>query len=127
LAVLIDKGQPPTSPLEAFRDPDVLIFSVVTLALGLSVITTLAAVLCYDYSSRFGWPDAVRNIFISKGHDLGQFGFYTLMWSLAAITALLNYVLCMLVILCVFLVMWWYYFFPVDKVDQAVAEKSRVP
>ena len=125
LSTLIDKGRAPSGLTEIIRDPSVLVFSVVTAALGASVITTLAAILCYDYSSRFTWPDPVRSIFISKGHDLGRVGFYTLMWSLAAITALLNYVLCMFMILGVFLVMWWYYFFPVSRIEDALKDAKK--
>lgn len=126
LAALIgsERAKPPAGLSQIISEPNVLIFWTVAFVLGLSVITTLAGTLCYDYSSRFEWPDEVRDAFISKGHKVGRFGFYSLMWSLAAITALLNYFLCMFAILLIYWTMWWYYFFPVKKIMAALSKKQ---
>jgi hypothetical protein len=94
-------------------DPQFFFPFLIMFALGLSLVTTLAGVLCYDYSLRFDWhSDDIRNLFIGKGHNLGRWGFYSLMWSIAAVGILRNYYLCMIAVLVVFWVMWYYYFFP---------------
>jgi hypothetical protein len=116
LASLVTSIERPEDLQGFFRNPRLLFPSTIAAALGVSVITTLAAILCYDYSSRFDWPEGERNSFISKGHRLGMWGFYTLMWSLAAVTALKSNYLCIVTALIVFCVMWYYYFFPIDHV-----------
>jgi len=117
LALLLDKAIEKDSvphDLTLWREPKASILTVIALVLLTSVITTLAGILCYDYSSRFDWPQKVRNAFVKKGHAFGRYGFYALMWSLSAIPALLNPWLCMAIVLFVYLVMWSYYFFPED-------------
>jgi hypothetical protein len=116
LGALIANVQLPASAGELFKNSQLVFRSVISITLGISVVTTLVGILCYDYASRFRWAAGIRNLFISKGHNLGQWGFYSLMWSLAAIPALKSYYLCMFAVLIVFWVTWYYYFFPVEKV-----------
>lgn len=97
------------------RDPDAVFFLLVTGALASSLITTMAALLCYEYATRFKWPtrdDWRKKNLLEKGFQFGKFGFYCLMWSLAVVPGLLDYQLVFLSTLFVFIVMWIYYFFP---------------
>jgi hypothetical protein len=99
--------------------PRACIFLLVASVLGLSLIATMAALLCTDYSLRFEWPrrrdrgaNRVQLVLRQKAHQFNVIGFYCLMWSLAAATALVDYVVAFTTALVVFLVMWSYYFFP---------------
>jgi hypothetical protein len=104
-----------------WASPRAFMFVLVAGALGLSLITTMAALLCTDYSLRFEWPDRtdadkqpnrVKLALRRKAHQFHVIGFYCLMWSLAAATALLDYFVCLATTMAVFLAMWSYYFFP---------------
>ena len=95
-----------------------------------SLITTLVATLCFDYSLRFTWTtresptrdtakakplaESTKFWLRRKAQRLNAFGFYCLMWSLAALPALLDWYASMISALVVYLVTWGYYFFPVS-------------
>lgn len=105
-----------------------VIFATIIVILGLSIITTLVASLCYEYSIKVDWgcKSKVKLQLRQKGHWFGVIGFYCLMWSLAAITALLNADVCMAAIVVIFLVMWWFYFFPIDVLEVITQPASSV-
>jgi hypothetical protein len=88
-------------------------FFLVLLGLALSMITTVMASLCYDYAIRFDWKESqIKVNLLGKAHGLGVAGFYGLIWSLAAVTALFNLNACIMASCIVFCVLWFYYFFP---------------
>ncbi len=101
------------------KSPLALIFATIIVVLGLSIITTLAASLCYEYSIKVDWrfKSKVKLQLRQKGHWFGVIGFYCLMWSLAAITALVNPDVCMAAIAVIFFIMWWFYFFSTDVLE----------
>ena len=90
---------------------------LVSLSLGLSMVMTLVSILCYDYSVRFEWKQQeIKEHLRRKGHMLGTFGFYFLMWAIAAVPALADYFLGLIAALIVYLLMWIYYFLPKNSV-----------
>ena len=104
------------------QSPSAFLFVMIAATLGLSLMTTMAALLCTDYSLRFEWPDRankqpnrVKLELRRKAHRFHVIGFYCLMWSLAAATALVDYFVCLIASTAVFSVMWSYYFFPRRK------------
>ena len=94
--------------------PRAVFFGLVAVALAMSAVTTLAALLCYDYSLRYDWnaKPMVKLALRRKAHKFGVVGFYGLMWSLAAATALIDPLLSILAAGGIYFVMWCYYFFP---------------
>jgi len=104
---------------ELGNSPLGVIFATIVVILGVSIITTLVASLCYEYSIKVDWgsKSKVKLQLRQKGHWFGVIGFYSLMWSLAAITALLNADVCMAAIAVIFFVMWWFYFFSIDVLE----------
>lgn len=106
--------------------PGAVFFALIAAALASSLVTTMAALLCYEYATRFTWKnDWPKVSLLRKAFQLGKFGFYCLMWSLAALPVLLDYYLSFISILFVFGVMWFYYFFPVPAAS-ARRTPSRV-
>jgi hypothetical protein len=97
------------------EEPKSVFFVMVVGALSASLATTMAALLCYEYATRFvfasDWP---RLHLLNKGFHFGKLGFYCLMWSLAVVPVLVDYNLAFVSITFVFGVMWLYYFFPTD-------------
>lgn len=113
-------------PFEAIATspPDAFFFLVVG-ALASSLVSTMAALLCYEYVTRFTWQDDRPKVDLKiKAFNLSKFGFYGLMWALAAIPALLDYTLAFGGTFFVFLVMWLYYFFDVPKQPKVAAAGS---
>jgi hypothetical protein len=97
--------------------PVATMFSIIAIVLGSSLVTTMVALLCYEYASRFSWsPDWPRIKLLSRAFWLGRIGFYCLMWSLAGLPALLDFRLGFLSFIGVFFVMWYYYFFEMAAV-----------
>jgi H+/Cl- antiporter ClcA len=135
LAILLDDreeylGAPPSETpywhsIETLIDnPEAVFFLLITGALAASLMTTMAALLCYEYATRFDWKEAwPKTNLLSKGFHFGKFGFYCLMWSLAVVPALLDHRLVFLSILFVFVIMWIYYFFPLQS-SPGPAEQS---
>jgi hypothetical protein len=100
-----------------WKDPKFFGYYAVTVALFLATVTTLVALLCYDYSLRFDWKQPakiqIKLALRQRAHVLGALGFYCLAWSLAAITFLLDPILSVVAATVVFVAVWYYYFFPV--------------
>jgi len=121
VAILISKsetylhsaGDPDWHPLRPILEsPNSVLFVIVVGTLAVSLATTMAALLCYDYATRFQWiRDWPKKSLLRKAHQLSNVGFYCLMWSLAVVPSLMDYRLAFLSILLVFTVMWLYYFF----------------
>lgn len=104
-------------------EPGAVFFLLVTGALGSALVTTMAALLCYEYATRFAWKiDGPKVELHKKAFHLGKLGFYCLMWSLAIIPVLLDYHLGFISILFVFIVMWLYYFFPAQQLPSATSD-----
>lgn len=119
IALLTDRDRyvpvsaiPHRLPLVAIsRSPGAVFFFVVIGALASSLVTTMAALLCYEYVTRFNWKDDWPKVDLKiKAYHLSKFGFYGLMWALAAVPALLDYRLAFISPIFVFIVMWLYYF-----------------
>jgi hypothetical protein len=105
------------------KDPGAVFFVLLTAALASSLVTTMAALLCYEYATRFTWQNNwARQNLNWKAFQFGKFGFYCLMWSLAALPVLLDYYLVFVSVLFVFVVMWVYYFFPKQEPSVAVEQ-----
>lgn len=107
--------------------------AIVCVTLVISLVTTLVASLCFDYSIRFTWSpteessgatlavtqEAADNTKLDlrmKAGNLNAIGFYCLMWSLAALPALLDPIACLIAVLVVYLVTWSDHFFPTVNV-----------
>ncbi len=140
LAILLDDreeylGAPPTetpywhSIETLINSPNAVFFLLITGALAASLMTTMAALLCYEYATRFDWklPSPPKTSLLQKGFHFGKFGFYCLMWSLAVVPALLDHRLVFLSILFVFVIMWIYYFFPVQPPPAPAAPQAKEP
>ena len=108
--------------------------ATVCMTLVVSLVTTLVATLCFDHSIRFTWSPtepstgltltetqrAAENTKLDlrmKAKNLNAIGFYCLMWSLAALPALLDPLACLVSVLVVYVVTWAYYFFPTVNVS----------
>jgi hypothetical protein len=89
-----------------FSNPQLLLRHLVVGALGLSVVTTLASILCYDYAIRFEWKEPVADMLVHKAHRLGRIGFYSLMMSLAGLSGFVSWQLGILGAGVIYLVMW---------------------
>jgi hypothetical protein len=115
--------QPPVQWGPLLKTPSAVFLGLVAIALAVSAMTTLAALLCYDYSLRFDWTtkSRVKLALRRKAHKLGVWGFYCLMWSLCAATALIDSAICIVAIASVYVVMWYYYFFPTNTLDTLIA------
>jgi len=122
LAVVIDKAERVPEMTQLLTEPERLIEALIVCVLAFSIIVTLASLISYDYSMRFEWGTEIRKVFVTKGHDLGRIGFYTQMWSLAAITALLKYELAMGVIVVAYFFMWYFYFLPVCRIKKLMPQ-----
>lgn len=115
-------GSIPAWPTDTF-------FAIAVIGLSASVVTTLAAVQCYDYALRFDWGELKKDVrigLVAKAHRLGIWGFYLLTWSLTVATALIEPVISFIAATGVFYVMWYYYFFKrsvntVDVIEDAAA------
>jgi len=109
--------------------PRQVTFCVVLATLAWSVVTTMAALLCYDYSLRFDWKakPRVRYALRKKAHRLGVLGFYSLMWSLAVATALIDLKVAIAAATLVFGVMWYYYFFNKDILGEDERREAISP
>jgi hypothetical protein len=107
--------------------------ATVCMTLVISLVTTLVATLCFDHSIRFTWSptepssgltlaqtqEAAENTKLDlrmKAKNLNSIGFYCLMWSLAALPALIDPRACLVAVLVVYVVTWAYYFFPTVNV-----------
>jgi hypothetical protein len=100
------------------RQPVATMFSIIAIVLGSSLVTTMVALLCYEYATRFSWnPDWPRIKLLSRAFWLGRIGFYCLMWSLAGLPALLDFRLGFFSFIGVFFAMWYYYFFEISGVS----------
>ncbi len=106
--------------LLALKDPVATFFCSVSAALGASIVTTMAAVLSYEYVGRFRWNEWKEHTHFQgwpkielakKAYRFDTFGFYCLMWSLAVVPVLLNYYVSLISIFFMFTVMWYFYFF----------------
>jgi hypothetical protein len=115
--------------------------------LVISLVTTLVASLCFDYSIRFTWEppearpeagsldlDSTKKVAAStkmdlrmKAKNLNAIGFYCLMWSLAALPALLHWRAAFFAGIVVYGVTWSYYFFPNDPEPNVFKSSSSVP
>ncbi|HEY1801932.1 MAG TPA: hypothetical protein VGG46_13465 [Terriglobales bacterium] len=106
--------------LQSLLDPPLTaILAIVVVVLAASIVTTLVSSLCYEYSIKVDWSSKTKMKLAlrQKAHWLGVIGFYCLMWSLAAITALLDAYVCVFVIFGIFFIMWLFYFFRTDILD----------
>jgi len=120
MAMIVTRYREWTAFKGLFSDPHLLLRHLVVGALGLSVVTTLASILCYDYAIRFNWVEAVVSMFIHKAHRLGRIGFYSLMMSLAGMAGLVSWQVGILAIGLIYFVMWYYYFFSKSGLDRKV-------
>jgi hypothetical protein len=113
----------------------------------ISLVTTLVASLCFDYSIRFTWepPEArsepgsldlentkrmaanTKMDLRMKAKNLNAIGFYCLMWSLAALPTLLHWGAAFFAGIVVYGVTWSYYFFPTIPQDKVYKSSSPVP
>lgn len=104
--------------LSILGQPRTAFFLLVISVLAFSLVTTMAALLCYEYATRFTWRDDWPKVdLLQKAFHFGVWGFYCLMWSLAVVPVLVDYRLGFLSILVVFVIMWLYYFFPERRED----------
>ena len=121
--------------------PGKLAYVTVTALLALALLTTLAALLCFEYAVRFNWSRARRVAsdaaagkplskeemqaigrssqldLVMKGADFSAISFYCLVWSLTVMTVFVDYAVAFIAAWVVYTVMWTYYFFPVKAHD----------
>jgi hypothetical protein len=103
------------------RSPVDSIFTAVVLTLAASIVSTMASLLCFDYSLRFDWAakPQIRYALRKKAHRLSVLGFYWMMWSLVAAVALVDLFAYVLVMAGVFLTLWYYFFFSTNLVENS--------
>lgn len=120
LIALVSAAGPPHAYLpiggDVWTRPGDVFLALVCGALALSVVTTLVAVLCYDFSIRFAWSDGddTKHQLQTKARDFNEIGFYLMMWALAGTPLRWDRRLGLASILVIFLVMWTYYFFSTE-------------
>src|SRR5688572_25952771 len=102
-----------TSALEVLHYPGAVFWLLITGALGISIVTTMVALLCNEYAVCFKWVESgAGKVHLRRGDRLGTAGFYCLMWALAFVPVLLSHRLSIVSITAVYLALWLYYFFP---------------
>jgi len=102
-----------TSPLEVLHYPEAVFWLLIAAALGISIVTTMVALLCNEYAVCFKWEaSGAGKVHLRRGDRLGNAGFYCLMWALAFVPVLLSHRLSIVSITAVYLALWLYYFFP---------------
>ncbi len=75
-----------------------------------AILFLLISMVCYDYASRFNWPDGYKSQLVRKALLLDVLSWYFMLTSFTLSIALISPRLSVLTCVCSGFLMWWYYF-----------------
>jgi hypothetical protein len=99
-----------------------------TVGFAFTILFLLISMVCYDYASRFHWPNFYKVKLVQKALLLDVYSWYFLLTSFLLSIALINPRLSVLTCVAAGVLMWWYYFFRCEdagfKIKDSVLIKS---
>ena len=105
---------------------DDLLRQVAVLGLSVTVVCMLIAILCYDYSQRFTWPDALRLELHRKGFRYDVWSWYGLLIFFILALATVHPIISIVVNGIYGVILWHFYYFSREAVTTLVAS-TRAP